>query len=157
MTTISAISAREVLDSRGHPTVEAEVRLSDGSAGHAMVPSGASTGTYEAVERRDADESRFNGRGVLKAVAAVRDEITPTLLGKSPFDQSAIDGAMVSLDGTPNKSRIGANAILAVSMAVAKAASASRNMPLYRYLAQGDSLTLPSTHVQHPERRTPRP
>ena len=143
MTTISAINAREVLDSRGHPTVEAEVRLSDGSAGHAMVPSGASTGTYEAVERRDADESRFNGRGVLKAVAAVRDEITPTLLGKSPFDQSAIDDAMVALDGTPNKSRIGANAILAVSMAVAKAASASRNLPLYQYLAQGDALTLP--------------
>ena len=143
MTTISAIHAREVLDSRGHPTVEAEVRLTDGSTGNAMVPSGASTGTYEAAERRDADQARFNGRGVQKAVAAIQDELAPALAGKSPFDQASADETMVALDGTPNKSRIGANAILAVSMAVAKAASASRNLPLYHYLAQGDPPALP--------------
>ena len=143
MTTISDIRAREVLDSRGHPTVEADVRLSDGSTGNAMVPSGASTGTYEAMERRDADETRFNGRGVLKAVAAVRDELAPALTGKSALDQVAIDEAMVALDGTSNKSRLGANAILAVSMAVAKAASASQKLPLYQYLSQGSPPTLP--------------
>ena len=143
MTTISDIQAREVLDSRGHPTVEAEVRLSDGATGNAMVPSGASTGTYEAMERRDNDEARFNGRGVLKAAGAVRNELAPALVGKSPFDQAAIDEVMVALDGTPNKSRLGANAILAVSMAVAKAASASRHLPLYQYLTQGEPLTLP--------------
>ena len=143
MTTISTIHAREVLDSRGHPTVEAEVSLSDGSAGNAMVPSGASTGTYEAVERRDNDPSRFNGRGVLNAVAAVNDELAPTLAGKSALDQSAIDETMIALDGTPNKSRLGANAILAVSMAVAKAASASQSLSLYQHLAQGEAPTLP--------------
>ena len=143
MTTISDIQAREVLDSRGHPTVEADVRLSDGATGNAMVPSGASTGTYEAMERRDNDEARFNGRGVLKAAGAVRNELAPALVGKSPFDQAAIDEVMVALDGTPNKSRLGANAILAVSMAVAKAASASRHLPLYQYLTQGEPLTLP--------------
>ena len=141
--TIVAIHSREVLDSRGHPTVEAEVRLSDGSSGSAMVPSGASTGTYEAVERRDGDQSRFDGRGVLDAVGAVRADLAPALVGKSPFDQAAIDEAMVALDGTPNKSRLGANALLAVSMAVARASSESQKLPLYRYLAQGDSLTLP--------------
>ena len=143
MTTISDIQAREVLDSRGHPTVEADVRLSDSATGHAMVPSGASTGTYEAMERRDNDEARFNGRGVLKAAGAVRNELAPALVGKSPFDQATIDEVMVALDGTPNKSRLGANAILAVSMAVAKAASASRQLPLYQYLTQGEPLTLP--------------
>ena len=143
MTTIVDIHSREVLDSRGHPTVEAEVRLSDGATGGAMVPSGASTGTFEAMERRDGDQARFYGRGVLNAVVAVQDELAPALSGKSPFDQAAIDEAMVTLDGTPNKSRLGANAILAVSMAVAKAASASQKLPLYQYLAQGDSLTLP--------------
>ena len=143
MTTISDIQAREVLDSRGHPTVEADVRLSDSATGHAMVPSGASTGTYEAMERRDNDEARFNGRGVLKAAGAVRTALAPALVGKSPFDQAAIDAVMVALDGTPNKSRLGANAILAVSMAVAKAASASRQLPLYQYLTQGEPLTLP--------------
>ena len=143
MTTIVAIHSREVLDSRGHPTVEAEVRLSDGATGGAMVPSGASTGTFEAMERRDGDQARFYGRGVLNAVAAVQDELAPALSGKSPFDQAAIDEAMLALDGTPNKSRLGANAILAVSMAIAKAASASQKLPLYQYLAQGDSPTLP--------------
>ncbi len=143
MTTIAAVHAREVLDSRGHPTVEAEVRLSDGVTGSAMVPSGASTGTYEAVERRDADEARFNGRGVLRAVNAVRDELFPALLGRSPYDQETIDGAMVALDGTANKSRLGANAILAVSMAVAKAASVSRDLPLYQYMGRSESYTLP--------------
>ena len=103
MTTISGIHAREVLDSRGHPTVEAEVRLSDGSTGSAMVPSGASTGTYEAAERRDADQARFNGRGVRKAVSAVQDELSPALAGKSPFDQASVDETMVALDGTPQQ------------------------------------------------------
>ena len=156
MTTIVAIHSREVLDSRGHPTVEAEVRLSDGATGGAMVPSGASTGTYEAMERRDADQARFYGRGVLNAVAAVQDELAPALSGKSPFDQAAIDEAMVTLDGTPNKSRLGANAILAVSMAVAKAASASQQPPS---VPVPSPRRLPHTsraHVQHPERRTPR-
>ena len=143
MTTIVAVHAREALDSRGHPTVEAEVRLSDGSIGSAMVPSGASTGAYEAVERRDGDPARFNGRGVLDAVAAVRDELGPALAGRSPFDQAGIDGDLVALDGTPNKSRLGANALLAVSMAMARAAAASQKLPLYRYLATSDGFTLP--------------
>ena len=123
MTEIVDIYAREILDSRGNPTVEAEVTLDDGSTGRAAVPSGASTGAHEAVELRDGDKSRYLGKGVLNAVAAVNDEIFPELLGMDATDQRDIDAALIALDGTPNKSRLGANAILGVSMAVAKAAA----------------------------------
>ena len=142
MTTIEGIRSREVLDSRGNPTVEAEVYLSDGASGLAMVPSGASTGNYEAVELRDGDKGRFGGKGVLGAVANIHNGIAPALKGVSPFDQPNLDRLLIELDGTLDKSRLGANAILAVSMAVARAASASRGVPLYRYLPTG-SYTLP--------------
>ena len=158
MTTIQNIHGREVLDSRGNPTVEAEVRLSDGAVGAAMVPSGASTGKHEAVELRDGDSTRFGGRGVLTAVENIHQKIAPALKGSSPFDQSAIDRLMIELDGTQDKSSLGANAILAVSMAAARAASVSKGVPLYRYLstdrelrseavnskAAADSYTLPA-------------
>ena len=143
MTTIESIRAREVLDSRGNPTVESEVYLSDGASGRAMVPSGASTGKHEAVELRDGDSNRFGGRGVLKAVDNIHRTIAPALRGKSPFEQPEIDRLLTELDGTPEKANLGANAILAVSMAAARAASASRNVPLYRYLAPQDRYTLP--------------
>ncbi|MCE2462457.1 MAG: phosphopyruvate hydratase [Dehalococcoidia bacterium] len=143
MTTIESIRAREVLDSRGNPTVESEVHLSDGASGRAMVPSGASTGKHEAVELRDGDSNRFGGRGVLKAVDNIHRTIAPALKGKSPFDQPEIDRLLIELDGTTEKANLGANAILAVSMAAARAASASRNLPLYRYLAPQDRYTLP--------------
>jgi len=143
MTTIESIRAREVLDSRGNPTVESEVHLSDGALGRATVPSGASTGKHEAVELRDGDSNRFGGRGVLKAVDNIHRTIAPALKGKSPFDQPEIDRLLIELDGTPEKANLGANAILAVSMAVARAASASRNVPLYCYLAPQDRYTLP--------------
>src|ERR1700754_2818685 len=115
MSAIIDIIAREILDSRGNPTVEAEVTLEDGSVGRAAVPSGASTGAHEAVELRDGDKSRYGGQGVQKAVAAVNDEIFPELLGMDATDQRGIDAALIELDGTPNKSRLGANAILGVS------------------------------------------
>ncbi len=143
MTTIESIRAREVLDSRGNPTVEAEVHLSDGVSGRAMVPSGASTGKHEAVELRDGDSNRFEGRGVQKAVENIHRTIAPALRGQSPFDQPEIDRLLIELDGAPEKTNLGANAILAVSMAAARAASASRNVALYRYLAPQDSYTLP--------------
>ena len=143
MTTIQLVYGREVLDSRGYPTVEAEVLLSDGAKGHATVPSGASTGTHEAVERRDGDKKRYGGRGVLGAVSSVNGEIASTLRGMSPFDQAAVDRTLVDLDGTSNKSRLGANAVLAVSLAVAHAAARSKGIPLYRYLAPGEKYTLP--------------
>ena len=143
MTTIDSIDGREVLDSRGNPTVEAEVRLSDGSSGRAMVPSGASTGKHEAVELRDGDDSRYGGRGVLRTVANIRQQISRALKGRSPFDQPEIDRLLIELDGTPDKSHLGANAILAVSMAVARAASASKCIPLYRYLMPNTSYSLP--------------
>ena len=143
MTTIESIRAREVLDSRGNPTVESEVHLSDGASGRAMVPSGASTGKHEAVELRDGDGNRFGGRGVLKAVDSIHRSIAPALKGRSPFDQPEIDRLLIELDGTPEKANLGANAILAVSMAAARAASTSKNVPLYRYLAPKDSYTLP--------------
>jgi enolase len=133
-TTIELITGQEILDSRGNPTVEVEVILGDGSWGRAAVPSGASTGVHEALELRDGDKKRYNGKGVLKAVAAVNDVIADELYGWDATDQKAIDAHMISLDGTPNKSKFGANAILGVSLAVAKAAAASLELPLYRYI-----------------------
>ncbi len=131
------------MDSRGNPTVEAEVRLSDGTSSHALVPSGASTGSHEAVELRDDDAARFGGRGVSRAVANVNDAIQPWIAGRSPFDQKAIDDGLCALDGTANKGRLGANAILAVSLAVAQAAAASQSVSLWRYLADDGRVSLP--------------
>lgn len=135
MTTIKNIIARQIIDSRGNPTVEADCFLGDGSMGRAAVPSGASTGAREAIELRDNDPSRFMGKGVLKAVAHVNGELKEVLLGKDAADQAAIDQLMIDLDGTANKGRFGANAILSVSMAVAHAVAASRKQPLFAYLA----------------------
>ena len=132
--TIEFITGQEILDSRGNPTVEVEVVLADGSWGRAAVPSGASTGIHEALELRDGDKKRYNGKGVLKAVAAVNDTIADELYGWEATEQKAIDAALLALDGTPNKSNFGANAILGVSLAVAKAAAASLGLPLYRYI-----------------------
>ncbi|NLM53294.1 MAG: phosphopyruvate hydratase, partial [Firmicutes bacterium] len=131
---IEDILAREVLDSRGNPTVEVEVYLADGSVGRAIVPSGASTGAFEAVELRDGDKGRYLGKGVLKAVENVEEIIAPELIGMDAFDQIAIDKLMIELDGTPNKGKLGANAILGVSLAVARAAAQALGMPLYRYI-----------------------
>ena len=131
---ISDIKARQILDSRGNPTVEADVILEDGTMGRAAVPSGASTGSHEAIELRDGDTA-YGGKGVTKAVGFVNNEIKQALIGKDVTDQSGIDQTMIDLDGTPNKARFGANAILAVSLAVAKAASLSQNLPLYQYVA----------------------
>jgi enolase len=133
-TKIEQIIAQEILDSRGNPTVEVEVILADGSRGRAAVPSGASTGTHEALELRDKDPKRYGGKGVLKAVGNVNTEIAEALAGREADDQLAIDRALLKLDGTPNKSRLGANAILGVSLAVAKAAAVSLHLPLYRYI-----------------------
>ncbi|MEW6651104.1 MAG: phosphopyruvate hydratase, partial [Chloroflexota bacterium] len=133
-TTIESILAQEVLDSRGNPTVEVEVVLADGSWGRAAVPSGASTGTHEALEMRDGDKSRYNGKGVIKAVENVNTDIADTLVGWDALEQMAVDMAMLELDGTPNKSKLGANAILGVSLAVAKAAANALGLPLYRYI-----------------------
>ena len=147
--TISGVRGREVLDSRGNPTVEAEVLLSNGARFHAAVPSGASTGSYEALELRDNDPSRYQGKGVLQAVANVDSVIAPTLVGRSPQGQLDIDRSLIELDGTPDKSNLGANAILAVSMAVARAAASIAgndkvgNGALWRYLSQGDTPSLP--------------
>ena len=143
MILIANIRAREILDSRGSPTVEAEARLTDGSVGVAAVPSGASVGTHEALEMRDKDPHRFGGRGVLKAVDNIHNRIAPALRGRSPFSQSNVDGLLLELDGTPNKANLGANAMLAASMAVAHAASSSKGMPLYRYLVLSEKVTLP--------------
>src|SRR5437879_9941839 len=143
MTNISAIHAREVLDSRGNPTVEAEVTLADGSKGRAIVPSGASTGEHEAVELRDADNQRYLGKGVLKAVENVNGEIADALANFEAADQRALDQKMIELDGTENKSRLGANAILAVSMAAARAAANCYELPLYRYLGGAAANILP--------------
>jgi len=133
-TTIESISALEILDSRGNPTVEVEVVLGDGSWGRAAVPSGASTGVHEALELRDGDKNRYGGKGTLKAVANVNDIISEALFGWDATDQQAIDTELITIDGTPNKSKLGANAILGVSLAVAKAAANSLSLPLYRYL-----------------------
>ena len=140
---ITSVEGREVLDSRGNPTVEAEVRLSDGVSSHALVPSGASTGSHEAVELRDGDPASFGGRGVRQAVANVNDVINPWIAGRSPLGQQAIDEGMCALDGTANKGRLGANAILAVSLAVAHAAAASEGVSLWRHLAGGGPVSLP--------------
>jgi len=137
------VRARELLDSRGNPTIEVDVELFDGTVGRALVPSGASTGAYEAVELRDGDLSRFGGKGVLNAVENVETILGPALLGMSAFDQAAIDQRMVEEDGTPNKARLGANAILGVSLAVAKAAAIATDQPLYRYLGGVDARVLP--------------
>ncbi|MFQ6047588.1 MAG: phosphopyruvate hydratase, partial [Gemmatimonadales bacterium] len=134
MTTIIDISAREILDSRGNPTVEAEVTLASGAAGRAAVPSGASTGEHEAVELRDGDGERYGGKGVQQAVRNVNEVIGPRLEGFDADDQMEIDYEMLDLDGTPNKSKLGANAILAVSLAVARAAAEDHGLPLFRYL-----------------------
>ena len=143
MTNIAAIIGREVLDSRGNPTVEAEVQLGSGTSGKAIVPSGASTGEHEAVELRDGDNTRFLGKGVLKAVENVNGEIADALANWDAYDQRGLDQKMIELDGTENKSRLGANAILAVSMAAARAASLEYNLPLYRYLGGAAANTLP--------------
>ncbi|PYG27595.1 phosphopyruvate hydratase [Pelagimonas varians] len=143
MSTIIDIHAREILDSRGNPTVEVDVTLEDGSMGRAAVPSGASTGAYEAVERRDGDKSRYMGKGVLEAVAAVNGEIAEAILGFDATEQVAIDMTMNELDGTENKGRLGANAILGVSMAAAKAAAEFTGQPLYRYIGGTSARILP--------------
>jgi enolase len=144
MSNIAAIHAREVLDSRGNPTVEAEVFLADGSMGRAIVPSGASTGEHEAVELRDGDTSRFQGKGVLKAVENVNGEIADALANWDAFDQRGLDARMIELDGTENKGRLGANALLAVSMAAARASAKTLDIPLYRYLGGAGANTLPT-------------
>ncbi|WP_363349907.1 phosphopyruvate hydratase [Methylocystis echinoides] len=144
MTEIIDIHAREILDSRGNPTVEVDVTLEDGSSGRAAVPSGASTGAHEAVEKRDGDPKRYLGKGVLQAVDNVNDEIAGALLGLDAEDQVGIDQAMIRLDGTPNKSRLGANAILGVSLAVAKAAAEASALPLYRYVGGTQARVLPT-------------
>jgi enolase len=143
MTEIVWLHAREVLDSRGNPTVEAEVGLDGGALGRAIVPSGASTGEHEALELRDGDTSRFLGKGVQRAVDHVRDVIAPTLIGMDATDQAAVDASLIALDGTPTKSHLGANAILAVSMANARAAALGHDLPLFRYLGGVGAVTLP--------------
>jgi enolase len=143
MASIKSVKAREILDSRGNPTVEAEVALVDGAVGIAAVPSGASTGKHEAVELRDGDKSRYGGLGVLKAIEHVNTEIASAVAGMSALEQAAIDRRLIELDGTANKARLGANAILAASLAVAKAAASFRKVPLYRYLAETKAEQLP--------------
>ncbi len=143
MVRIAAVHAREILDSRGNPTVEVAVRLSDDALGQAAVPSGASTGTHEALELRDGDPARYGGKGVLAAVAHVEGEIASAIVGRDALDQTRLDHFLIDLDGTPNKSRLGANAVLGVSLAVAKAAAASRGLPLYQALGGEGASTLP--------------
>ena len=143
MTTISDVKAREVLDSRGNPTVEVDVSLSDGTVGSALVPSGASTGANEALELRDGDASRFRGRGVLAPIENIEKHIKPAVLGLSTLEQEALDNLLVEMDGTSNKSRLGANAILGVSMAVARAAAQSAGKPLYAHIGGDGAVTLP--------------
>ena len=143
MSVIKEIRATEILDSRGNPTVAATVVLETGAVGHAAAPSGASTGTREAVELRDNDPRRFGGKGVTRAVGHVNRDLRQALVGRDAADQTAIDRRMIELDGTPNKSRLGANAILAVSLAVAKAAAADAGQPLYRHLGRGETFVLP--------------
>ena len=142
-TTVSAVHAREVLDSRGNPTVEVEVRLAGGAWGRAIVPSGASTGAHEAVELRDGDKGRYGGKGVLRAVANVNDVLGAAIAGRDALDQEGLDRALIELDGTANKGRLGANALLGVSLAVAHAAAAAGGQPLYRYLGGESAHILP--------------
>jgi len=143
VTEIVAVHAREVLDSRGNPTVEAEVALASGATGRAMVPSGASTGEHEAIELRDGDTARYGGKGTTRAVAHIREHIAPEVVGLDGGEQRAVDEAMIALDGTANKAKLGANAILAVSMATARAAADAHGMPLYRYIGGTNAVTLP--------------
>src|SRR5580765_6424765 len=143
MMTIAALQAREILDSRGNPTLEVDCRLANGALGRAAVPSGASTGEHEAVELRDGDPKRYLGKGVQTAVRNVSEAIAPRLLGSDAFDQIGVDRLLIELDGTPNKGRLGANALLGVSLAVAKAAAAEAEQPLFRYLGGDDARTLP--------------
>jgi enolase len=143
MSLIESVHAREILDSRGNPTVEVEIVLDDGAFGRAAVPSGASTGVHEALELRDGDKTRYGGKGTLKAVEHVNNEIAEELFGMDALDQAAVDQAMLALDGTPNKSKFGANALLGVSLAVARAAAESAGLPLYRYLGGVPAKVLP--------------
>ncbi len=143
MTEIINVAAREILDSRGNPTIEVEVAVGTGDVGRAAVPSGASTGEHEALELRDGDKSRYQGKGVRKAVANVTDVIAPAVVGMDASDQAALDGRMIELDGTPTKSKLGANAILGVSLAAAKAAAKAHELPLYRYVGGASAGTLP--------------
>src|SRR5256885_16295649 len=143
MPAIAAVHAREILDSRGNPTVEVDIRLSDGGFGRAAVPSGASTGVHEALELRDGDMGRYAGKGVLRAVANVNDRIAPKVAGREGLGQAGLDRLLIELDGTPNKSALGANALLGVSLAAARAAASSYGLPLYRYLGGSNARTLP--------------
>ena len=156
MTEIASIHAREILDSRGNPTVEADVVLEDGTRGRAAVPSGASTGEHEAVELRDGDKKHYLGKGVLNAVENVESIIAPELAGMDATNQRLIDATMIALDGTENKSKLGANAILAVSMACARAAAESLGVPLYRYLGGVNACVSADADDEHPERRSAR-
>src|SRR5271169_2840733 len=144
---IASIEAWQIYDSRGVPTVEAEVTLANGIRGRGLAPSGASTGQFEAIELRDGDPKRFRGKSVFKAIANIQNEIAPALRGANVFEQSALDKKLIELDGTPNKGRLGANAILPVSMAVANAAAAARNQPLYAYLGTGTLLPVPEIQI----------
>ncbi|MBC7638161.1 MAG: phosphopyruvate hydratase, partial [Rhodoferax sp.] len=143
MASIEAVGAREILDSRGNPTVEVEVALDDGTIARAAVPSGASTGAFEAVERRDGDSGRYGGKGVEKAVLAVLDDLGPALLGLDASEQRLVDQAMIELEGTDNKAKVGANAILGVSLAGARAAAESAGLPLFRYVGGPNAHVLP--------------
>ena len=151
MASIEAVGAREILDSRGNPTVEVEVLLDDGTVARAAVPSGASTGAFEAYEKRDGDKKRYLGKGVEKAVDAVLDEINPKIMGFDASEQRLIDAEMLTMDGSKNKENLGANAILGVSLAVARAAADSANLPLFRYVGG------PNAHVLPVPRREQRP
>jgi enolase len=147
-TSITAIHAREILDSRGNPTVEVEVTLEGRARGRAAVPSGASTGAHEAVELRDGDTARYGGKGVLKAVGHVNSALAQALCGRDAMDQTGVDRAMLDLDGTPNKGKLGANAILGVSLAVSRAAAAAADIPLYRHLgASANLLPVPMFNI----------
>lgn len=145
---IASVTAWQIYDSRGVPTVEAEVRLENGMRGRGLAPSGASTGQFEALELRDGDQQRFRGKSVFKAIANIENEIAPALRGENVFEQKALDQRLIELDGTPNKSRLGANAILPVSMAMANAAAAARNEPLHAYLGEGQGTLLPIPEIQ---------
>ena len=144
MTEIIAVGAREILDSRGNPTVEVDVELMSGALGRAAVPSGASTGEHEALELRDGDKSRYLGKGVLKAVTNVVEELAPQVVGCDALDQLEVDRVMLDYDGTPSKSKVGANAVLGVSMAVARAAAQAVGLPLWRYLGGAQACVLPT-------------
>jgi len=145
---IKTITAWQIYDSRGVPTVEAEVRLENGMRGRGLAPSGASTGQFEALELRDGDQQRFRGKSVFKAIANIENEIAPALRGENVFEQTSLDQRLIELDGTPNKSRLGANAILPVSMAIANAAATARNEPLHAYLGEGKGTLLPIPEIQ---------